>query len=343
LNFQETIPENYINGALAKGASASMTCGVTGAAKLSFTLTTPAGPLVLNCPTVASLTSVQTVTGEISFAPVSSFTTTLTIAGSAPTVSDSLTLFGFSFQVSMSGVSSAIPPKGVVPIDSTVPVVQTGSWISIYGTNLAASTAVWNGDFPTSLAGATVVVDGNQAYLWYVSPTLINAQVPDDTHTGAVNVLVDSTTGIATSTVVLGVVGPSLNLFDAKYPAAVILTPNGGGFYGGGSYDLLGPPGHFTFNTRTVRAGETLALYGVGFGPTNPAVPAGKAVTVPAKTIYPVSVSIGGVPASVSFAGIVAAGQYQINVVVPNVGSGDQPLQITVNNTQAPGAFIPVQ
>ena len=90
-------------------------------------------------------------------------------------------------------------------------------------------------------------------------------------------------------------------------------------------------------------AGEVLELFGVGFGPTDPPVAAGKAVTAPAKTINPVSVSIGGVQASVPFAGIVAAGQYQINVVVPNVPSGDQPLLISVNNAQAPSVFIPIQ
>jgi len=337
------IPENYINGARAQGFSGAMTCGVTGAATLSLTLTSPAGPLVLNCPKVASLTALQTVTSQISFTPVSSYTPTITIAGSAPTANDSAALLGFSFQVSMSGIVSQIPPGGVVPIDSTVPVVQAGSWISIYGTNLAATTKIWNGDFPTSLGGATVVIDGNQAYLSYVSPTMINAQVPDDTHTGAVNVIVDSTTGIAPSTVVLGVTGPSLNLFDAKYPAAVIVTPNGGGAYGGGAYDLLGPSGHFAFNTRPAKPGEIVALFGVGFGPTNPSVPAGKATTAAAPTIYPVSVSIGGVQATVLFAGIVAAGQYQINVQVPNVPSGDEAMQVSVNNNSAPGVFIPIQ
>jgi uncharacterized protein (TIGR03437 family) len=92
-----------------------------------------------------------------------------------------------------------------------------------------------------------------------------------------------------------------------------------------------------------VKVGEVLELFGVGFGPTNPPVPAGKVVTVPATTINPVSVSIGGVQAKVLFAGIVAAGQYQINVVVPDVASGDQPVQVSVQNAQAPKVFIPIQ
>jgi uncharacterized protein (TIGR03437 family) len=337
------IPETYINGARANGASASITCGVTGAATMSLSMSTPAGPIVLICPKVASLSSLETLTGQISFSPVGSYTTTLVISGSAATAADSVAIQGFGFQVNMSGIASQIPPGSVVPIDGTVSVVQSGSWISIFGTNLAATVAIWKGDFPLSLGGATVVIDGNEAYLSYVSPTQINAQVPDDTNTGPVNVVVDSTTGIATSTVVLAAVGPSLNRFDVKYPAAVIPTPNGGGAYGGGTYDLLGPLGHFTFNTRPVKPGEVLELFGVGFGPTNPPVPAGKLVTAPAQTLNPVSVSIAGIQANVLYAGIVAAGQYQINVLIPNVPSGDQPLMVSVENAQAPGLFIAVQ
>jgi uncharacterized protein (TIGR03437 family) len=93
-----------------------------------------------------------------------------------------------------------------------------------------------------------------------------------------------------------------------------------------------------------VKTGEILEFFGVGFGPTSPPVAAGKPVSAaPAKATDPITVSIGGVQANVLFAGIVAAGQYQLNVVVPNVPSGDQPLQITVDNQQTPSVFIPVQ
>jgi sugar lactone lactonase YvrE len=45
-----------------------------------------------------------------------------------------------------------IYPNGIVPIYSSVPVIQAGSWVSIYGTDLANGTFLWNGSFPTSLA-----------------------------------------------------------------------------------------------------------------------------------------------------------------------------------------------
>jgi len=87
-----------------------------------------------------------------------------------------------------------------------------------------------------------------------------------------------------------------------------------------------------------------LCLYGVGFGPTPPAVPAGKGFLGAAATIYPVTVTIGGVSANVLSAGIGEAGLYQINVIVPNTGTGDKAIQATVNavRTQA-GSVVTVQ
>jgi uncharacterized protein (TIGR03437 family) len=125
----------------------------------------------------------------------------------------------------------------------------------------------------------------------------------------------------------------------------VILTPQGNGAYAGGTYDLVGPTGAFSYSTRPVKAGETLLLYGVGFGPTTPVVPAGHVYSGAAPTNSPVSVSIGGVPAVVSFAGIVGSGLYQINLTMPaNTGSGDKALQATINGVGTPvGPVVTVQ
>jgi hypothetical protein len=59
---------------------------------------------------------------------------------------------------------------GVVPLDSRVGTIQAGEIASIWGTNLATTTATWNGDFPTSLGGTSVTINGKPAYLLYVSP-----------------------------------------------------------------------------------------------------------------------------------------------------------------------------
>jgi uncharacterized protein (TIGR03437 family) len=214
-------------------------------------------------------------------------------------------------------------------------VGEVGSWISIFGSNLAAGTFVWNGDFPTSLGGVSVTVNGKPGYLSFVSPSQINLQAPDDTTTGPVNVVVTTPNGSTISTVTLAYIAPSLSLFDNRYAAAVIPTPDGSGAYGNGSYDLAGPSGHFSFNTRPVKAGEVLELYGVGFGPTNPPVASGHAFSGVAPTTNQVMVNIGGIRATVQFSGITSAGMYQLNVVVPSgIGSGDQLVQAFFGGAQ---------
>ena len=79
---------------------------------------------------------------------------------------------------------AAISPGGIVPNDGSNSIIQAGSWISIYGSYLANGTYLWNGDFPMSLGGTSVTIDGKPAYLWFVSPTQINAQAPDDADNG---------------------------------------------------------------------------------------------------------------------------------------------------------------
>ena len=166
-------------------------------------------------------------------------------------------------------------------------------------------------------------------------------QAPADSATGTVNVVVTTASGSSTSTVTLAPYGPSFSLLPASnYPASLILTPSGSGAYGGGTYDLAGPSGFFSFTTRPVQAGEILVLFGVGFGPTNPAVPPGKTYSGSAPTTNTVSVTIGGATAKVLFSGITEAGVYQLNVIVPQVSSGDQPLLATVAGVSTPSNVV---
>jgi len=73
--------------------------------------------------------------------------------------------------------------------------------------------------------------------------------------------------------------------------------------------------------------GDILEFYGTGFGPTDPAVSTGLVFTGAYPTTNAVTVTIGGIAAEVLWAGLVAAGVYQINVRVPaSVSDGDQPV-----------------
>jgi uncharacterized protein (TIGR03437 family) len=85
--------------------------------------------------------------------------------------------------------------------------------------------------------------------------------------------------------------------------------------------------------------GETILLYGTGFGATDPAVAAGFATAEVAPMANPVKVSIGGVSGQVSFAGLVPpfARLYQFNVIVPNaVPDGDQAVVAGIGGFASP-------
>lgn len=228
-----------------------------------------------------------------------------------------------------------IAANGIVSVDGDFDQIEAGSWASIYGVNLATGIATWNGDFPASLGGVTVSVNGKPAYLWYVSPTQINFQAPDDATLGNVTVTINNTLGSGSSTVQLATVAPAFLLFSSGFVAAVIPTPDGSGAYGNGTYDLAGPSGYLPFATRNVKQGETLILYGTGFGPTTPHVPAGQAFTSSAPTVNPVTISIGGLSANVAYAGLVGAGLYQFNVTVPDTTNGTLLIESMVDGVPA--------
>ena len=232
----------------------------------------------------------------------------------------------------------AIPSGGIVP-----GTVEAGEWVSIYGTNLASATATWTGNFPLSLGGASVTIGGTSAYLSYVSPGQINLQVPNDSATGSVPVVVTTANGSGASTVTLAQFGPSFFLLDSKHVAqAIILRANGKGAYGGGTYDIIGPTGSsLGYPTVAAKAGDSIAIFGTGFGPTSPAVSPGVVFSGAAPTTSAVTIRIGNASVTPAFAGLSGAGLYQINLTVPSgLGTGDVALQATVGGIQTPSGVV---
>jgi uncharacterized protein (TIGR03437 family) len=234
---------------------------------------------------------------------------------------------------------------GVSNSASGAPAIESGSWVSIYGTALAATTRSWQAsDFsgnnlPTTLDGVSVQIDGKKAAISYVSPGQLNVQAPTDTATGPVPVQVTDSYGAVTGTATLQNYSPAFFTFQTqtKYVAAV---HNADGVY-------VAPAGSFgsAATSRPAQPGETLQIYATGFGPTTPAVPAGQLVASPApvSSLTQLHVTIGGVSATVQYAGIVLAGEYQINVLVPQVPNGDQPILATISGVSSQtGVAIPV-
>src|SRR5262249_1520789 len=91
--------------------------------------------------------------------------------------------------------------------------------------------------------------------------------------------------------------------------------------------------------------GETIMLYGAGFGPTDPAVPAGQVLAGVATIPSPIKVRIGGADVQPTFAGLSATGLYQLNVTIPlSAADGNLAVVATIGGASTPGsATIPVR
>jgi uncharacterized protein (TIGR03437 family) len=209
--------------------------------------------------------------------------------------------------VNLKTAAAAAPAiTGVVNAASFVAGIQPGSWVAIFGQNLAAATRtmvasdVVSGQLPTSLGGVTVNIDGRAAFVYYVSPGQVNVLAPADTTQGAVSVTLTNSAGTSAA-------------------ASATLLPQSPAFFASSGAVAAVPAG-------PVKPGDTVELYGTGFGPTSPTVSPGTVFSGSAPVTGTVTVTIGGVPALVSYAGLVGAGLYQINVTVPALANGTYPV-----------------
>ena len=219
--------------------------------------------------------------------------------------------------------------------------IAPATWIEIYGTNLATVVSqTWSGsDFngvnaPTALGGTKVTIGGLPAFIDFVSPNQVNAQVPSGVATGPQAVVVTAAGGASSSYFVTvnatepGLLAPAaFHLGAGQY--AVALASNG--------ITYILPPG--TTNavpTAVCHPGDTILLYGIGFGPVSPNINAG-VIVGQANSLSGFTATIGGQPATIQFAGLVAdfLGLYQFNVVVPNVPANNAtPLTFALNGAK---------
>jgi uncharacterized protein (TIGR03437 family) len=121
---------------------------------------------------------------------------------------------------------------------------------------------------------------------------------------------------------------------------------NGGPYvaatHANGAY--LGPTTLYPGLTTPAKPGEVVVIYANGFGATSTPVVSGAETQSGSLSPMPV-MKIGGIAATVQFAGLVSPGQYQFNVAIPsNVPNGDQLITATYGNqsTQT-GTLITIQ
>jgi uncharacterized protein (TIGR03437 family) len=229
-----------------------------------------------------------------------------------------------SAQTITSVVNGASFASGVAPT----------SWITILGTNLASSTAtatsanLVNGYLPTTLAGVSVTIDGNPAFMYYVSPSQINVESPADSTTGTVTVAVTNSSGSASASVTLSSVLPGL--FTLGSYAAAVRVSDSAIINGTGA----SASGYTT--SAYAKPGDVLELYATGMGATATSIAPGLVFSGSYVTTATPTVTIGGATATVLYCGMVEEGLYQMNVVVPaTLASGTYPVVVTQNTVSS--------
>jgi uncharacterized protein (TIGR03437 family) len=231
-----------------------------------------------------------------------------------------------------------VSTNGIVNALSSLPSIAPGSLISIWGTNLAPAAAT--PDPPAlvanSIGGTSVTINGFAAPLLYVSPTLINAQLPFEVGPGAAARLVVEVDGAKSA--------PALFPVTATAPGVSFLSTNSSPNH---ALAVNYADGTLNAPDHPAAPGQYVILYLTGQGalctPLSTGYPA-----PPAPFLYPtadVQASIGGAAAQVPFAGLVPGwvGILQMNLLVPNAPSGEQPLEIAIGGVSANPTTLSIQ
>jgi uncharacterized protein (TIGR03437 family) len=234
--------------------------------------------------------------------------------------------------------------------------IAQNTWIAIKGVNLVpASTpaegVIWSGatDFasgklPTVLGGVSVTVNGKPAFIYFYCSAAtsricasdqINVLTPLDSTLGSVQIVVANGNTLSPPIMAnMKAIAPAFLLFNAAgYAAATHVDGS-----------LLGPKSLFPGLSIPAKPGETISVYGVGFGLPVTAIVNGSTAQSGALPSNPVC-QIGGINAPVSFAGLISPGLCQMNLTVPaSAINGDNALNCSYNGSATlSGAQIAVQ
>jgi len=173
-----------------------------------------------------------------------------------------------------------------------------------------------------------VTFNGTAAPLVYVSPSQINAIVPFALAGQSSALVIVTRYGVASAAVTVPLQTTSPGIFTASQSGS-----------GQGAIWQLGANGQFTLNgsTNPASSGAALEIFATGMGVWTPAAQSDLALFGGASfTTQPVSVTIGGQPAQLLYAGTIGGmlsswSVLQVNAVVPNgLSTGPQPVVLKI-------------
>jgi uncharacterized protein (TIGR03437 family) len=339
------------------------------AATTAAPTTTPVQVMVGTTPVVASFAGLEV-------GSVTDYQVTFTIPQDIPAAPQPVTIAvgGVTSNTVTLLVGIALPQVRAIVNGATFKAgtAAPNSFVSIFGSSFGNADTTAN-IFPAKTFGpVSVVVNGTQTPLYSVigSTGQINIVLPSElAETGAAYVQVSNAQGTGAS-YQLALAPDSVGIFriaDPSNPGRM----NGAVLFANTAWKVmplsmaaaLGLPSCASVTTESVcgqpaKVGDQVQIYLTGLGratpngdPNGKVLPTGSLAPSDGSVLYetvqtPV-VTIGGMPAVVSFSGIAPgnAGQYQINVAIPSgVAAGDNvPLKITMPDGSSDTVTIAVQ
>jgi uncharacterized protein (TIGR03437 family) len=226
---------------------------------------------------------------------------------------------------------------------------SSGAYLEVKGANLAIDMRQWaTADFngssaPTSLDGSKVSINGIPGYVSYISGPQINVQAPTDSATGMVPIVVTNCAGTSNTfmfqknALAPGMLAPASFNVGKQYLVALFATDLSEGLetYVGNAGLIAGA------NFRPANPGDTIIVYGLGFGAVTPATPPG-VIASGTTSLTGLSISFGSTPVTnIAYAGLYPGyvGLYEFYLTVPNVASGDSQINISIDGTPNPQTF----
>jgi uncharacterized protein (TIGR03437 family) len=243
-----------------------------------------------------------------------------------------------TFTIGVSGGNSPVSIAGLINSASfTGGAVAPGELVTIQGVMLGplAGASYSTNPVATSLGGTQVFFGASAAPILYASLTQINAVVPwAVAGQSQVTVVVESAGGSTSLNVAVAKAAPGVFTFNATGTGQAIALNQ--------DTSTNGP-------TNPAAAGSYVSVYFTGGGITDPPGLTGSVNDlVVASLALTATATVGGVPATVTFAGSApgfVGGVNQMNLLLsPDTPSGDQPLVITIAGQSSAGtATISVQ
>lgn len=258
---------------------------------------------------------------------------------------------GFAFNVDFGSLLSeslyvAVPASTVVKLAAvmnsasyTSASIAPGEVVTLFGTGMGPATLAAyqldaNQRIATQLAGAQIAFNGYSAPLLYVSDKQSAAVVPFELAGAASAQVVVQYNGSSAAAVTVPVTNTMPGLFSASQG-------------GSGPGAIQNSDQSYNSAANPAAAGSEIVLWIAGLGTIVPAQADGSFAGSPLPSLqFPVTVSIGGLPAQVVYSGpapTAVAGLYQVNCVIPlGTPSGNAAVTVTADGRSSQPNLIVV-